>query len=197
MHDTTDFETIGRVLDGNVDAYAVLVRRYQPEMFRIVSGHVPTGEVAAVAHDAFVRAYGSLAGYRPTKPFVRWLTTITLRTCHDFWRSRYRNREISVSELPEARRLHMLHSATGNESDPALVAEQNQERMLLNWALEQLSPLDRIVVTMTHLEELSSKETAELLDMSVTNVKVRAFRARKKLKAILESVTPQGGGGTT
>ena len=64
---------------------------------------------------------------------------------------------------------------------------------MLSLVLDQLAPMDRMVLTLTYLEERSTKETAEMLDISVPNVKVRAFRAKKKLKSFLKRHGIQGG----
>lgn len=195
MNEHQDDDTIiSRVLGGDMDAYAVIIERYRGDVLRIVSGHVPQPEAAAVAHDAFVRAYRSLSRYKPTRPFVRWLATIAVRTCHDFWRSRYRNRETVVSDLSEGCRLHLEASMASTDPDPAQAASQNERVARLHQALDSLSPPERLVVTLVHLEEHSTKETAQLMGISVANVKIRAFRARKKLKVALDSLEPQGGG---
>ena len=65
---------------------------------------------------------------------------------------------------------------------------QNEARELLDWALGKLSAEDRIVLELVYLEGLSGKETADFLGWSVTNVKVRSFRSRKKLEKILTGV---------
>lgn len=189
-----DYAIIQRILRGDADAYAQLVDRYGEEIFRIVSGHVPFADVASVAHDAFVRAYGSLSGYKPEKPLVRWLTTIAVRTCHDYWRKRYRSRETLESDLPRTWTKTMETSVADTAPDPEEEVALGEDVELLHRALENLPPLDRMVVTLMHLEELSVKETAGMLDMSIANVKVRAFRARRKLREALTELEPQGGG---
>lgn len=189
-----DFAIIRRVTSGDVDAFETLIARYRDDVFRIVAGHVPPGEVTTVAHDAFVRAFGSLKGYKPQRPFVRWLGTIAIRTCHDFWRKRYRNKEIASCDLTENSRIRLEATLTSNSPDPATAMVEKEAAGLLHIALAKLSATDRMVVTLVHLEEHSTKEAAEMLGISVANVKVRAFRARIKLKAILEEMDPQGGG---
>ncbi len=76
--------------------------------------------------------------------------------------------------------------ATGEAAEET--ASRREAEDLLRWALDKLSATDRMVVTLTHLEERPVAEAAELLGMSVPNVKVRAFRARKKLREILGDV---------
>jgi RNA polymerase sigma-70 factor (ECF subfamily) len=117
-----------------------------------------------------------------------------VRTCYDFWRARYRNREISISSLTE-RQQHWLESVISAQSSRSFAAdEEHQARKdVLDWALSQLSAEDRMVVELVYLEELSGKEAAKLLGWSVANVKVRSFRARKKLQKLLSQATRKGG----
>ncbi len=65
-------------------------------------------------------------------------------------------------------------------------------RGLTTWALNQLSPEDRIVVTMIHLEEYSTEEAAEMLGWSSVTVRVRAYRSRKKLRSLLSQMLKRG-----
>ena len=95
----TDVEIIARVLNGEPQVFDLLLDRYQFAVARTVRGKVPLDETEEVTHEVFIRVFESLANYRPIKPFKNWLTTIAIRTCYDFWRQHYRNKEISVTSL--------------------------------------------------------------------------------------------------
>lgn len=190
-----DMTVIGRVLDGDANAFELLLERYQTPVARIIAAHVPGEHVAELAHEAFIRAYRSLGGYEPTRPFMNWLTTIATRTCHDFWRERYRRREAPACELGEDG-IGLLESALAPQSQEAFDAmvRQREAREVLDLVLDQLSAMDRMVLTLTYLEERSAKEAAEMLGISVPNVKVRNFRAKRKLRNFLQRHGIQGGG---
>src|SRR6056297_2142362 len=144
----TDRDVVRRVLAGDINAFEVLVARYQAYVFSIVGRHVPTQNVEDVAHDVFVRAYRSLPKYQQKSGVSQWLRGIAVRTCADFWRERYRRREVPMSRLG------------GNQRE---------------WLENMLA----------HLEGYSVKEAAGLLGCSAANVKIRAFRARKKIQKLL------------
>jgi len=187
--DMEDARILKEIRAGDVDAYARLMTKYQGRVSGIVSGHAPRDRVAELTHEVFVRAYRSLAGYRGDSPFGHWLAKVTVRTCHDFWRSEYRRRERPESELSDECRAFAEEAAALESSEAAEEAASRQEAQeLLSWALDKLSPTDRMVVTLTHIEERPVAEAAEMLGMSVPNVKVRAFRARKKLRELLGSM---------
>lgn len=166
--DAADEAVIRRVLSGEVDAFEVLITRYREQVFRIVGRHVPKGSVAEVAHDAFVKAYLSLKNYRATHPFERWLTRIAVRCCHDYWREHFREGE---REGPAA-------------SDPP-APERDDTREMLDWALGRLNADDRMVLSLVYFEEYSVKECVRVLGWSESKVKVRALRARRKLRELL------------
>jgi RNA polymerase sigma-70 factor (ECF subfamily) len=187
--DMEDARVLKDIRAGDVDAYARLIAKYQGRVSGIVSGHAPRDRVAELTHEAFVRAYRSLSGYRGESPFGHWLTKVAVRTCHDFWRAEYRRRERPESELSDECRAFAEEAAALETSEAAEETASRQEaKALLAWAMDRLSPTDRMVVTLTHLEERPVAEAAEMLGISVPNVKVRAFRARKKLRDLLADV---------
>jgi len=187
--DMEDARILKEIRAGDVDAYARLMTKYQGRVSGIVSGHAPRERVAELTHEVFVRAYRSLAGYRGDSPFGHWLAKVTVRTCHDFWRSEYRRRERPESDLSEECRAFVEEVAALETSEAAEeTVSRSEAKELLAWALDKLSPTDRMVVTLTHLEERPVAEAAEMLGISVPNVKVRAFRARKKLRDLLGDI---------
>jgi RNA polymerase sigma-70 factor (ECF subfamily) len=190
--DTTsdDAAVINNTLRGNTNSFEILVDRYQEHVGRIVRNHVPRDEAPEVAHNTFVRAYQSLGGFKGTGPFKHWLAKIAIRCCQDFWRGYYQNRENLAGPLPDECR-DWVGQVLSDEA-AAREAEKVEARDLLEWALGHLSVSERTVLTLTHLNEYSAAEAAELLDWSVIRIKVQAHRARKKLRKILTEVLPQG-----
>jgi RNA polymerase sigma-70 factor, ECF subfamily len=187
--DMEDARILKEIRAGDVDAYAMIMTKYQGRVAGIVSGHAPRERVAELTHEVFVRAYRSLDGYRGDSPFGHWLAKVTVRTCHDFWRAQYRCRERPESDLSEECRAFVEEAAALESSEAAEeTASRREAKALLGWALDRLSPTDRMVVTLTHLEERPVAEAAEMLGLSVSNVKVRAFRARKKLRELLGDI---------
>ena len=183
-----DEDIIRRVLGGEVDLFVELITRYQQHVGRIVAGHVRHDMVQEVSHDVFVRAYTSLPTYSFRTPFAHWLATIALRSCYDVWRAAAR-KELPLSSLGEEHQqwAERLLATESNERFEDLVRQQETTE-LLHRALGQLSPENRMVVTLVHLEGHSVREAAELLGWSVVNVKVRAHRARQQLRKILEGL---------
>ncbi len=190
----SDGEVVDRILGGDVDAFECLMDRYGEHVARIAGRRVPWGDAEEVAQDIFVRAYMSLSGYAGKGDFKWWLSKIAERACHDYWRERYKRREQPVSALSEdqAKRLARAASeqAAGAHADGTAGREA---RELLAWALGKLSSEDRAVLELVSIEGRPVAEVADLLGWSVVNVKVRAYRSRKKLRAILERLIAKEG----
>ncbi|MFZ7127779.1 MAG: RNA polymerase sigma factor [Desulfobacterales bacterium] len=182
----SDRDIVERVLGGDADAFSGLMDRYADPVEAIVKKHVPRDQVAETCQDVFIRAYRSLHGLKDADRFRQWISSIAVRTCHDFWRRHYRNRETPESGLSEAH-LRFLDRAVSNASDARWreAGRRAEAREILDWVLDRLSPEDRMILELIYLEDLSGREAAELLGWSVANVKVRTFRARKAVRKLL------------
>ena len=185
----TDLDIISEVLDGDTNRFEVLIDRHREHVFRIVGRRVPAEDAAEVAHDIFVKAWTSLPSFRGDSPFEYWLSKIAVRTCHDYWRVRYRSKEAPMSSLGEEHAEWLENTSAGRSGSSFEGAESRMmARDVMMRALERLSPSDRALIELVHLEERPVKEAADMLGWSVANVKVRAHRSRKKLRKILEKM---------
>jgi RNA polymerase sigma-70 factor (ECF subfamily) len=183
-----DVLLIRRILAGEIDLFAEIVQRHQQHVARIVGRHVPAQSVREVAHDVFVRAYGSLDHYSEIAPFEHWLARIAVRACYDFWRTSGRD-ALPVSALTDDHQRWMERVlATRSEEDFRRQARQREAKDVLEWGLRRLSPEHRLVLTLVHLDGCSVAEAAGLLGWSLINVKVRAHRARKALRAVFREM---------
>jgi len=183
-----DSEIISRVIRGDVNAFELLVGRYRALVFSIVLKHVPAEKAEDVAQDAFLEAFRSLSSFAEKSPFLHWLARITVRCCYDFWRG-HRHREIPVSSLSEDSEewLDQVLAARSREVFER-EASRREASEVLAYALGKLSPEDRMVLTLVHLDGHPVKEAAELLGWSVVSVKVRAHRSRQKLRKIISNL---------
>ncbi len=189
-HRSSDDEIIQNVLKGNVDDFEGLVRRYQAHVINMVKRHVPERDVEETAQEAIVRAYRSLSSYRGKgRGFKAWLSAVTIRACYDYWRKTYRSKEVPLSALSDDHK-RWIENVTAEESAQSMreKAASDEARKVLDWGLSHLSAEDRMVLELVHFEGLTGREAAELLGWTTTNVKVRAFRARRKLEKILQEM---------
>jgi RNA polymerase sigma-70 factor (ECF subfamily) len=188
-HSSADAEVVDQIVSGDVNAFEGLLQRYEAHVVRMVKKHIPFDKVEEVAQDVFIRVYQSLPNFKRDDSFKQWLSTITIRTCYDFWRKHYRYREIPVSSLSEKHQI-WLEEAIATKSSQSFDERYSQKeaREVMDWALDRLSPEDRMVLELVYLEGYSVNEAASLLGWSSVNVKVRSFRARKKLHKLLKEI---------
>ena len=192
--ESTDIEIVRRVLGGDVNAFEHLLKKYEDHVLMIANRHIPYAQIEEIAQDVFVRAYQSLPGFKKKSSFKQWLSTIAVRTCYDFWRKAYRSREVPMSTLTEKHR-DWVEQVIFEQSNRSFYEDgsQKEAREILDWALDQLTAKDRMVLELVYLEGLSGKEAAGLLGWSVANVKVRSFRSRKKLQKLLAGLGERQG----
>ena len=184
-------EAVRRVLDGEIEAFAAIVNAHQGLIASDLARRLPPQDVQEVAQDTFLRAFRALPGYRGEAPLRVWLLRIARHAAMDFWRKRYRRRDRTFSDLDDAALLHV--EATRQEQLAGQQADQDARADAQEWleaALRRLSPDDRAVITLVELEEFSMEDAARRLGCGLSAVKVRAFRARRRLKAILEEIRP-------
>jgi RNA polymerase sigma-70 factor (ECF subfamily) len=157
-------------LDGDEDAFAALVRAQQVRVFRLLGRFFRRPEeVEEAAQETFLRAWTKLATYRGQAPFEHWLTRICLRTAYD----RLRRRGLETVSL-------------GDGAEPGAEAPDPNARLEVERLLARLAPADRFLLTLLEGEGWSVAEIAERLGWTPVNVKVRAHRARKRLRKVLE-----------
>lgn len=175
---------------GDEAAFAEIVRRYSPRVFRTASRFFRRREqVEEVAQDVFLKAFTELGSFEGRGSLEGWLTRITTNTCINLLRSAKRRPEMTVSELTEDEAAWMDNRLAGaaterhQSAERQLVAADLADRLMNN-----LSPDDRLVLTMIDGEESSVKEVAELTGWSESKVKVRAHRARKRMREAVEKL---------
>ena len=189
MVDATDKELIAEVLDGHPDSFEPLVVKYQPRVFAIARRYARReDEVEDIVQTVFMKAYSKLSSYRGDAPFEHWLMRTATFTCYDFLRKHQRNREWNATDLSTEENEWLENVG---EDTTEKEADQSAAKALVDRLLESLKPDDRMIITMLDLEQKSVKEIANLTDFTESNVKVRAHRARDKMKKILATLAPE------
>jgi RNA polymerase sigma-70 factor, ECF subfamily len=185
-----DATLVGRVLDGEQDAYRVLIERYQGRIYAVAYGLVHNAEDARdVTQDAFAKAYRSLSGFRRDSSFYTWLYRITANVGIDHQRRTARQAKREM-ELDETRLTPEQAHHTGPR--PSATPRQNLERKQLadriRAAIDMLPPDQRTVIVLRELEGLSYKEIAETCGCAEGTVMSRLYYGRRKLQQILRDL---------
>lgn len=180
----SDGEIVRRVLDGDREAFGLLVERYQDPLYRHALRMLDREDAAADAvQDALVRGYEKLDRCRDPARVGGWLFRITANLCRDRLRARREDR-VALEDAPQS----------AGSVDPEDDLRRVELRSELEEALGALSAEKREAFVLKHLEELSYQEMARRTDASVSALKMRVHRAREELQ---ELVARPSGRGTT
>lgn len=170
-------DIISQVLQGQQNAYALLVERYQNFVFTIALRYVKSREDAEeVAQDCFIKAYRSLADFKGASKFSTWLYTITTTTCLTF----LRKKKLEVHSLDNEKVFAAADNRDGGLGAGGI--EQKSRVAMVNSAIQLLSPDDAQVITLFYKGEQTLEEIAQILGKEVNTVKVQLHRARARLK---------------
>jgi RNA polymerase sigma-70 factor (ECF subfamily) len=184
MPDDQSFDLVGRldrVRRGDQSAARELVDHLYPVVIRIVRSHLPRRVAEEdLAQEIFMKMFSRLNQYQGAVPFPHWVSRIAVTTCIDHLRAQKRRPEFRWADLPE-NEAEAIDRVTSDESavapNDALAARELVARLL-----EELKPEDRLVIQLLDLEGKSIAEIAAVTGWSQTLIKVRAFRARAKLR---------------
>ncbi len=175
-------EWVERARKGDEEAFLRLAVTYRPRVWSTASRFARSrAELEDLTQDLFLKIWKGLSSYRADAPFENWVMTVTVRGCYDFLRKHRRRRESEVLVDPQGSR-----DAPDKRSERAEKQRDASETVQL--LLQELPPKDRTVITLLDLEERGVKETALLTGWSESNVKVRAHRARKKMREIYDEL---------
>ena len=178
---------LARVRRRDEDAARALVERLYPLVLKIVRAHLPRRVAEEdLAQDIFLKMFTHLDQFRGGVPFEHWVSRIAVTTCLDQLRAQKRRPELRWADLGEAEA--EVLDAVLTRGEDAHPAQGLAAREIVARLLEQLSPADRLVVTLLDLEERTLAEIRALTGWNETLIKVRAFRARRKMKKLLNDL---------
>lgn len=192
MADET-FDLVGsleRVRRRDQVAARELVEHLYPLVIRIVRSRLPRRvSEEDLAQDIFLKMFTRLDQYQGNVPFTHWVSRIAVTTCIDQLRAQKRRPEFRWADLSEneAEVLDNVLSDTTAEAPGDTLAA----RELVDKLMEQLSPRDRTVIQLLDLEQKTVAEIAELTGWGQSMIKVRAFRARRKLQKLFQELQAQ------
>jgi RNA polymerase sigma-70 factor (ECF subfamily) len=176
--DDSDGSLVRRCQAGDTDAFGILVKRYAGQAVGLASVLMGNrAEAHDVSQEAFVRAWRHIRGFRGDTTFFRWYCSILRKVCWTWRKRRQRTMEpLSAETLP------------ADGSDPAFIAQQNEDTQQLWRAILDLSAPHREIIVLSHFQGLSYREIAELLEIPTGTVMSRLHAAREALRKRLVGV---------
>jgi RNA polymerase sigma-70 factor (ECF subfamily) len=186
----SDEEIVRRVLGGDKDSYAILVRRHQGRVTAVVSRFIRDRDSALeVAHEAFVKAWQHLARYDPAWRFSTWLYAIASNAAIDHLRRR-KHAALSLDEPISLDGEEIPREIAAVQDSAADILEGRQLAERLEAAIDELPPAFRRLILLRHPGGKSYEEIAAITKLPMGTVKNRIFRARQALKERLGNILP-------
>ena len=185
-----DLDLARRAQDGDESAFAEIVKRYSPRVFGVASRFFRQRSlVEEAAQEVFLKAFTQLGKFEGRGSLEGWLTRIATNTCLNMVRGAKRRPEVTISDLSVDEsnwldeRLIDGSNQLQNSVESSVVAADLADRVL-----SVLSPEDQMTLLMIDGEDASVKEVAEVTGWSESKVKVRAFRARRRIRDAMEKL---------
>ncbi|HEY4051638.1 MAG TPA: sigma-70 family RNA polymerase sigma factor [Acidobacteriaceae bacterium] len=180
---------IAAVLAGEIQVYHELIRPYERSVYLMALSYMKNkADAEDVAQEAFLRAFRKLSTFRAESKFSTWLISITINEARTRLRRQARIRMEPLDQLPDEDKGVSPALLRDWREIPSEAVEREEVRNLIQRAVQQLPGIYRQVFLLRDVEELTTSEAAEALNISIPSVKVRLHRARVMLQ---KQLTPQ------
>jgi len=182
-----DGEVIKGILSGNKSLFEILIRRYNPDLYKIGRGYgYNHQDTEDLMQEVFINSFQSLAKFQNRSSFKTWLIRIMLNECY------HKSKKLSYQKVSPAEISVDKNSGsmflTTNNSNPGRSVVNKELKNVIEAALKNLPEDYRMTFTLRELTGLSVSDTAELLHITASNVKVRLNRAKVMLRKEIEKV---------
>lgn len=180
MSTLNDQHYIDKILQGETNAFAVLIDRYKDMIFTLSLKMVKNREEAEeAAQDTFIKVFNSLSKFKGDSKFSTWIYKISYNTCLDrLKKNKKEDLNISIDEFSS----HLIKTM-----DNALSALEDKERkQAIQNCLNSLPSEDNFLLTLFYFEDQNLEEIGKIMNINANNVKVKLFRSRQKLATILK-----------
>jgi RNA polymerase sigma-70 factor (ECF subfamily) len=189
MTEETDQQLVDRVLDGDKNAFNLLVLRYQHRVAGLVSRFIQDAqEVEDVSQEAFIKAYRALPLFRGDSAFYTWLYRIAVNTAKNYLVSRNRRPPASDVDINDAEVIE-IGAVLRDIEDPEGNLATDKLKQAINDAIEELPEDLKTAFTLREFSGMSYEDITEVMDCPVGTVRSRIFRAReaidKRIKELL------------
>jgi RNA polymerase sigma-70 factor (ECF subfamily) len=183
----SDEELLTRVRDGQREAFGVLVRRYERELYGYLRRYMGDGTLAEdVFQNTFLQVFVKIASYEPGRPVRPWLYTIATNQAIDAMRRHGRHQAVSLSHGREDRALtdpdDLLGSLEARTVNPLDAVQGEERRQAVRAAVDRLPEFLRQVVLLGYYQGLKYREIADILNIPLGTVKSRLHAALHKLQ---------------
>jgi RNA polymerase sigma-70 factor, ECF subfamily len=174
---------VAQAREGDTTAFGELVRRYEGKIFRLAQHVTQNREDAEdVLQETFMKAYEHLDQFQGNSKFYTWIVRIAVNQALMQLRRRKNDKSVSLDETIDTGEDTLVREIAAWDENPEERFSREELGGVLDTAIQSLEPPYRSVFVLRDIEELSTEETADALDLSVPAVKSRLLRARLQLR---------------
>ncbi|MFT4018868.1 MAG: sigma-70 family RNA polymerase sigma factor [Agriterribacter sp.] len=183
LENFTETEIVGRVIDGEKALYEIIVRRFNPYLYKIGRSYNYNHEdTQDLMQETFIDAYKSLLQFEGRSDFKTWIIRIMMNNCY-----RKRGKASFKNEIMQDANEYSTPMFPNKNNDTDKIIQNRELGHIIENALRKI-PFDyRIVFSLREINGLNVSETAEMLGISEANVKVRLNRAKIMLRRDIEN----------
>src|SRR5580698_4229677 len=183
LADADETILVAQSREGDTAAFGELVRRYEGKIFRLAQHVTQNREDAEdVLQETFMKAYEHLDQFQGNSKFYTWIVRIAVNQALMKLRRRKTDKSVSLDETIDTGEDTVAREIAAWDENPEQRYSREEVNQILSSAVDSLAPPYRAVFVLRDIEELSTEETAEALDLSVPAVKSRLLRARLQLR---------------
>jgi RNA polymerase sigma-70 factor, ECF subfamily len=185
--DSDDLRLVELLRSGESRAYEELLARFQQPVYALALRLLDDpSESADVVQEVFLKVFRNIGSFRGQSSLKTWIYRITVNEAHNArrWFFRHRRREVELDSDPDETR-HWKDLIPDGHLSPFDVAFEREQQVMIEAALEKLSPIFREAVVLRDISDMSYEEIAEVLGVSLGTVKSRILRGREALREVL------------
>ncbi len=183
--DFDEQDHLRRIAAGEEQAARELLHHFHPFVLKLVRAHLPRRvSEEDLTQMVFIKIFQNLHRYSAKAPLAHWISRVTVNTCLNELRAEKRRPEWRLADF-DAETSATIEKIARTESDVGAEDDTREAKALLERMLRKLPPDDRLLITLLHLEERSVEEIHGLTGWSHASIKVRAFRARARMKKMI------------
>lgn len=178
MRNLSDREIIDSVKKGNTSDYSIIINRYKNKAFSMLKRMLEDElDAEEILQDCFLKAYNALENFKGESKFSTWFYRIVYNTALTKLSSQKRKIETEMSSVEE--HFNLISSYNSDE------VEKKDLKILIRETLNKLPERYSAIITLFYLNEMSIEEISEVMQISVSNVKVMLYRARNELRNLI------------
>lgn len=181
-------DCLSRVRQREEAAARELMAHLYPLVLKLVRAHLPRrSSEEDLCQMIFIKAFNHIDQFSGKVPLEHWISRIAINTCLNQIKAERIRPELRLADLSEGESKVVEHLASS--VDDISSSDRNAAKELVQRLLAELKPQDRLIINLLHIEERTIEEIKAITGWSTPLVKVRAFRARQKLKALYTQLT--------